>query len=76
MIEFQAEDYSIDNVDLFKESDTIYISVNDLIEKGYLIPNDEGLITNPADINKNFNQNKIKIEYNKEENKTKAILQQ
>ena len=69
LIELQAENYAIDNLDLFKETTTTYISVNDLVENKYLIGNDEGLITNPSDSSKNYNDNKIKLEYNAEKNK-------
>ena len=58
LIELQAENYAIDNLDLFKETTTTYISVNDLVENKYLIGNDEGLITNPSDSSKNYNDNK------------------
>lgn len=72
LIELQAENYAIDNLDLFKETTTTYISVNDLVENKYLIGNDEGLITNPSDSSKNYNDNKIKLEYNAEKNKVVA----
>lgn len=74
LIEMQAEDYALANLNLFNESNVTYITVNDLVENHYLIGNDEGLITNPADIQKSFNDNKVKLEYNQEENKVIANL--
>lgn len=75
LIEIQAEDYALDNASvLFKETNTTFISVADLVEEGYLIGNNEGLITNPADTTKNYNSNKIKLEYEEEQNKVIATL--
>ena len=72
LIELQAENYAIDNLDLFKETTTTYISVNDLVENKYLIGNEDGMITDPTDSSKYYNSNKIKLEYNKENNSVKA----
>lgn len=74
LIEMQAEEYAIKNTELFKEGNTTYITVNELVENHYLIGNNEGLVTNPADISKSFNDNKIKLEYNQEKNEVKATL--
>lgn len=74
LIENQAKEYAMDNLEIFKETSTTYINVNDLVEKGYLIGNEKGLITSPIDQNKSFNEDKIKLEYNKEEEKVTAIL--
>jgi len=72
LIELQAEDYAMDNLSLFKETDTTYISVDDLVENKYLIGNEDGMITDPTDSSKYYNSNKIKLEYNKENNSVKA----
>lgn len=74
LIEMQAEDYAKSNLDLFAETNTTYITVNDLVDSKYLIGNNEGLITNPADSSKNFNDNKVKLEYNQDKNEVKAKL--
>lgn len=74
LIEHQAEEYALDNLDLFKESDTNYILVSDLVEKNYMMANEDGKVTNPNNIKENFNDNKIKLEYDKENNKAKAIF--
>ncbi len=74
LIEVQAEDYALANTTLFNETDTTYISVDDLIEAGYLIGNSDGLLTNPIDSSKNFNDSKIKLEYNENQNKVTATV--
>ena len=74
LIELQAEDYARDNLNLFKETDTTYISVDDLVDNKYLIGNEDGLITDPTDNTKVYNSNKIKLEYNKEKNSVKATF--
>ena len=50
------------------------ISVDDLIEAGYLIGNDDGLLTDPTDSSKNLNDTKVKLEYNAEENNVTATV--
>ncbi|MCM1053667.1 MAG: hypothetical protein NC483_06825 [Ruminococcus sp.] len=74
MIELQAEDYAMDNLNLFDETNTTYINVSDLIDNNYLIGNSEGLVINPTDSSKNFNENKVKLEYDKENNKVEATF--
>ncbi|MBE6154914.1 MAG: type II secretion system protein [Firmicutes bacterium] len=63
LIEKQAEEYALDNKDIFNDSDTTYISVEDLINNKYLIPNEKGLIISPENPDKSYNKNKIKLEY-------------
>lgn len=74
LIEIQAEDYAMDNLDIFKETDTTYISVDNLVEEKYLIGDENGFITDPSDSTKNFNNNKIKLEYNRDKNRVKATF--
>lgn len=74
LIEIQAEDYAMDNLDIFKETDTTYISVDNLVEEKYLIGDENGFITDPSDSTKNFNSNKIKLEYNRDKNRVKATF--
>jgi len=74
LIEKQAEEYALDNLGLFDEASTNYILVSDLAEKGYMITNSEGMVTSPADIKKSFNDNKIKLEYDRENNKVVATF--
>ena len=74
LIEKQAEEYALDNLDLFKEADTNYILVSELVENGYMMANSEGLVTSPDNSGKTFNDNKIKVEYNKDNNKVEATF--
>jgi len=63
LLEIQAEDYAMDNLDIFQETDTTYISVENLVENKYLIGDEDGLIKDPTDSTKSYNSNKIKLEY-------------
>lgn len=74
LIEKQAEEYALENLDLFNEASTNYILVSDLVDNGYMMTNSEGMVTSPDNSGKTFNNNKIKVEYNKEENKVKATF--
>ena len=74
LIEKQAEEYALDNLDLFKEADTNYILVSDLVDNGYMITNNDGMVTSPDNSGKTFNDNKIKVEYNKDSNKVEATF--
>ncbi len=74
LIEKQAEEYALDNLDLFKEADTNYILVSELVENGYMMANDDGIVTSPDNSGKTFNDNKIKLEYNKDNNKVEATF--
>ena len=74
LIEVQAEDYALANTTLFEETDTTYISVDDLIEAGYLIGNEDGLLTDPTDSSKNFNDRKVKLEYYASKNNVTATV--
>lgn len=74
LIEKQAEEYALDNLDLFKEANTNYILVSELVENGYMMANDDGIVTSPDNSGKTFNDNKIKVEYNKDNNKVEATF--
>lgn len=74
LIEVQAEDYALANTTIFEETDTTYISVDDLIEAGYLIGNDSGLLTDPTDSSKNLNDTKVRLEYDKDNNNVTATV--
>ena len=69
-----AEEYALDNLDLFKEADTNYILVSDLVDNGYMMTNNDGMVTSPDNSGKTFNDNKIKVEYNKDSNKVEATF--
>ena len=74
LIEIQAEDYALANTTLFEETNTTYISVDDLIEAGYLVGNEEGVLTDPTDSNKNFNDTKVRLEYDEKKNDVTATV--
>ena len=74
LIEIQAEDYALANTTLFEDTNTTYISVDDLIEAGYLAGNEEGLLTDPTDSTKNLNDKKVKLEYNADKNNVRATV--
>ena len=74
LIEKQAEEYALDNLDLFKEADTNYILVSDLVDNGYMMTNNDGMVTSPDNSGKTFNDNKVKVEYNKDSNKVEATF--
>lgn len=74
LIEVQAEDYALANTTLFDETNTTYISVDDLIEAGYLMGNDSGLLTDPTDSSKNLNDTKVRLEYDKDNNNVTATV--
>ena len=64
--ETSALKYGNDNVTVLEQSEnkTIYPKVQDLIDSGYLVPNNEnGLLINPMDTSENFNSTLIKIKY-------------
>ena len=74
LIEVQAEDYALANTTLFEDTNTTYISVDDLIEAGYLVGNEDGLLTDPADSSKNFNDTKVRLDYDKKKNDVTATV--
>lgn len=74
LIEVQAQDYALANATLFEETNTTYISVDDLIEAGYLAGNESGVLTDPTDSSKNFNDKKVKLEYDEKKNNVTATV--
>ena len=68
------EDYALANTTLFEETNTTYISVDDLIEAGYLAGNESGVLTDPTDSSKNFNDKKVKLEYDEKKNNVTATV--
>lgn len=74
LIEKQAEEYALENLDLFSESSSNYILVSDLVENGYMMTNDDGMVTSPDNSGKTFNDNKIKVEYDKDNKRVKATF--
>lgn len=59
-----AKSYAEKNPDLFADTDTIYVTVNELIEKQAIIPDDtEGNVKDPSNENNNLNSLKIRLTY-------------
>lgn len=71
LIEIQAADYASANLYLFDEVNTTYISVEDLIESGYLLADEDGYLTDPTDSSKKLNDKKVKLEC--DENKSNIV---
>lgn len=74
LIEVQAVDYAMDNLDIFKDTDSTFVSVDELVKKGYLMGDSDGLIKNPQDTNKNFNDSKVKLDFNRDKKQVEASL--
>lgn len=74
LIERQAEEYALENLDLFNESSTNYILVSDLVDSGYMMTNADGMVTSPDNSGKTFNDNKVKLEYDKDNNTVNATF--
>lgn len=72
LVELQAEDYADEHLELFNETNTTFLTVGFLVEKKYLVGNEQGLFIDPIDSNKNYNDDKIKLEYNKDTKEVKA----
>ena len=74
LIEVQAVDYAMDNLDIFKDTDSTFVSVDELVKKGYLMGDSDGLIKNPQDTNKNFNDSKVKLDFDRDKKQVEASL--
>ena len=62
LITSSAKLYGEINCDLFEESDTIYVTVNDLVVNGYLLPDDDkGSVKDPSGDVKLLNDTRIRI---------------
>ncbi len=73
IIEVQAQTYAENNSDIFKEENTVYVYVKDLIENKYLVANENGKIMNPQEPNKDLNDLKIKIEKKEDKIETNIV---
>ena len=74
LIEEEAKNYAMDNLEIFNENTTAFIIVNDLVENNYMFGNSDGLVVHPSDPTKNYNDNKIKLEYDQNKNQVKATF--
>lgn len=60
-IEEQASIYAKFNDELFKDSDTIYLTVKELADAAAIISNKDGEVLDPRDGKSNLNEVKVKI---------------
>ncbi len=74
LIEVQAQSYAQNNPEIFGESDVIYIYVSDLIEKSYIVPDENGNIKNPLEGSGTLNELKLKIE-KKDNNYSASVVE-
>ena len=57
-----AQIYGENNLDLFNEDNTIYVTVSDLVDKGYILADDDkGNVKDPTSDVKVLNELKIRI---------------
>ena len=61
-----AEAYGKENVENFNNEGLLYITVQNLIDGGCLIPNEEGNIVNLKNLQETLNNKKIRIKYENE----------
>ncbi len=62
LIEQSALKYAQDHKEIFTEEEAIkYVTVQELIDNSYLIPNEDGNIIDPSNENMFFNSRKVKI---------------
>ena len=47
LIEEEAKNYAMDNLEIFNENTTAFIIVNDLVENNYMFGNSDGLVVHP-----------------------------
>ena len=73
VISKSAEVYATNDKDLFKEKDTIYVTVGELIEKGYLVADKEEKLMNPKSEVKDLNDLKIRIKKAKDSFEIKIL---
>ena len=75
LIDKMAKMYGENNQDLFEEDDTLYITVKELAEKGYLLADDEdGNVKDPMSEVKTLNDIKIRITNQNGKIDTKVLM--
>ena len=74
LINSSAKLYANSESDLFKDEKTIYITVDELIEKGFLMTDYDDKLFDPRDNSKTLNDLKIRITKNGDEIVTKVLL--
>mgnify|MGYP001095802278 CR=1 FL=1 len=74
LIEIRATDYGLEHKEIFEESGEYVVTVEDLIDNHYLEGNADGIIINPMDNNKSYNNLKVRLIYNKDNNEIDASI--
>ena len=69
-IETNATIYAENNLKLFESEKDVYLTVGELAEKGLVLNNSEGKVSDPRDDSKTLNDLKVKLTY--EDNKVTA----
>lgn len=74
LIEKGAKNYAENNMDLFNEEESIYVSVSELASLGFIaVDDEENNVTDPRSEVKTLNDVKIKITYKNDKLSTKVI---
>ena len=61
LIQKCANKYGEDHLEEFNEDGTIYITVQDLVNKGYIVSASGGIVVNPVNSKEPLNSKKIRI---------------
>lgn len=72
-IEDEAAIYGEATTDLFKESDTVYVTVEELALKNVIMSNSYGIVKDPRDDTKTLNELKVRIVKNKNDVEAKVL---
>lgn len=73
-IKLMSQLYGKDNMDLFEEHQVIYITVQDLVDNNYLVPDENGKVNDPTSEVKTFNETKIRLANKNGEIVAKVLL--
>ena len=60
-IETQATIYAKNNKSLFKNENTVYLTIDDLAKANVVISNNDGIVVDPRNSDKGLNELKVKI---------------
>ncbi|MBE6148554.1 MAG: hypothetical protein E7167_03580 [Firmicutes bacterium] len=75
LIDKSAKLYGENNMSLFEDEKTIYVTVSDLVEKSYLLPDDEnGNVKDPTSDVKLLNDLRVRITLEDGKIETKILL--
>lgn len=74
LINNSAKLYANNSEGIFEKQKTVYVTVGELIEKGFLMPDNDNKLYDPRDNTKTLNDLKIRITKNGDEIVTKVLL--